>query len=221
MSPQLHEGEIIKLVVAKVTARGVFLAVPDHPEIFMPSGEVKGKVTVSEAIWVGLYLTNGHLTATMKLDKLAMRFSQPAQGLKKGDLVTGLVYNLTSAGAFIRTTAGYLGHIPTLELVGKLTIGHKVEARITQIREDGRLNLSIRPLKEVGRISDAELILEYMRRNQSKMAFTDETAPAEIMEQFGISKRAFKRALGKLLKDGLIKQEAGYSCLVTTGTELS
>ena len=213
MAQNLQPGEFLKLRVANITERGIYLATEAGPEIFMPKGEAKGDLVKDELVWVGLYLTKNRLTASMKLDKLALRLSQPAQGLKKGDSVLGLIYNLTEAGAFLRTEQGYLGLIPKVEMVGELEIGHKVEGRVTFVREDGRLNLSMRPLKEVGRLTDAEKILEYLRKRNGEMPYSDETSPQIILEKFQISKKAFKRALGKLMKDELIVQEQGWTRL--------
>ncbi|MHB9094210.1 MAG: hypothetical protein ACYC21_06020, partial [Eubacteriales bacterium] len=78
---------------------------------------------------------------------------------------------------------------------------------------DGRLNLSLRPQKEFARVVDAEKILEYLRKRSGSMPFND-SSPADIIkERFGISKAAFKRALGKLLKDGLIEEKDGWMVL--------
>lgn len=216
MAQVLRPGEFVKLQVASITQRGIYLDDQAGSEIFMPGGEVKGNPAKGEFVWVGLYLTKERLTATMKLDKLALRLSQPAQGLKKNDQVTGMVYNLSEAGAFLRTMEGYLGLIPKIEMVGDLDIGQRVEGRITFVREDGRLNLSMRPLKEVGRLTDAEKILEYLRKRKGEMPYSDETPPEVIMEKFGISKKAFKRAIGKLLKDGLVEQQEGWTRLSKT-----
>jgi len=213
----LKAGEFVKLQVARITENGIYLDVEEGPEIFMPGGEIKGSPAKYEFVWVGLYLNKGRLTATMKLDKIALRLSQPAQGLNRGDTVTGMVYNVTEAGAFLRTAEGYLGHIPRVDMVGKVEIGQKVEGRVTFVREDGRLNLSMRPLKEAGRLSDAEKLLEFMRRRKGAMPYSDETPPEVIMDKFGISKKAFKRALGKLMKDGLVEQRQGWTHLCQPG----
>ncbi len=213
MGQVFKAGEFVKLQVARITERGIYLDAEEEPEIFMPGGEIRGNPAKYEFVWVGLYLNKGRLTATMKLDKIALRFSQPAIEVKKGDLVTGMIYNLTEAGAFLRTAEGYLGHIAAVDMVGRVEVGQRVEGRVTFVREDGRLNLSMRPLKEVGRLSDAEKLLEFMRRHNGSMPYSDETPPEVIMDKFGISKKAFKRALGKLMKDGLAEQHQGWTHL--------
>lgn len=217
---ELKEGDIVKLCIARVTERGVYLTreTPDDGragagEIFMPRGEIRGLPMKGETVWAGIYLTGERLTATMKLDKIALRNSVPAVGLKVGDTISGLVYNLTDAGAFIRTPEGFLGHIPNLDLVQRPRIGQLVEGRVTYVRDDGRFNLSTRPVKEVARVTDAELILEYLRSHGGQMPFSDNSSPEAVSQTFGVSKKAFKRALGKLLKDGLIVQETGVTRL--------
>lgn len=143
--------------------------------------------------------------------------AKPATGLKRGDMVTGKVYNVIDDGAFIVTPENYIGFIHKDEMEQQLEVDTKVEARITFVRDDGRLNLSIRPVKEVGRVQNAEKIIEYIKKRKGSMPYSDQTPPDIIKDVFGLSKASFKRALGKLLKDGRIEQKDGWVTL--KGTE--
>lgn len=146
----------------------------------------------------------------MKLDiKKIIARAKSAEGITRGDTVTGKVYNVTPAGAFVITEDNNIGFIHRDETTEPLMPEAQVSARVTYVRPDGRINLSLRPPKEVGRVVDAEKILTYLETNQGSMPFTDETSPEIIREQFGVSKSAFKRALGKLFKDGRIEEQDG------------
>lgn len=95
----------------------------------------------------------------------------------------------------------------------------EITARITYIREDGRVNLSLRQQKENAMIADAEDILNFLHKRNGKMPYCDTTPMEIIKEKFGISKAAFKRALGHLMKDGLIVQEEGWTMLTEKGLQ--
>lgn len=140
--------------------------------------------------------------------------SKPAHDAKRGETVMGRVYNVTDEGVFIITPQDYIGFIHNSELTQTLNIGQQVEARISFVRPDGRLNLSMRPLKEVGRVTDAEKILEYLKKRDGyMMPYTDVTSPEVIKEKFGLSKSAFKRAIGKLMKEGTVEQKDGWTIM--------
>lgn len=150
----------------------------------------------------------------MKPDiKRILATAKPAVDIKRGDTVTGKVYNITEAGAFIITENRNVGFIHRDETADPLKPGVVVSARVTYVRPDGRINLSLRPQKEIGRVVDAEKILEYLRARKGSMPYSDETPPDVIREKFGISKAAFKRALGKLFRDGVIEEHHGWISL--------
>lgn len=137
----------------------------------------------------------------------------PAQNVKRGDSVTGKVYNVTDEGAFILTDEKYIGLIHKDEQTQPLKIGMAIEGRVTFVRPDGRINLSLRPQKELARVVDAEKILEYIKKRNGAMPYNDSSPPEIIKERFGISKAAFKRALGKLLKEGLVEEREDWIVL--------
>ena len=213
---EFKAGNIIKLQVAKVEMKGVVLFTEDEREIFMPLREiVDGTPPKYSYVWVGIIPNrDGKLVATQRIGRVATTYSQPAIDMVRGSKVTGQVYNLNEAGAFIRTGEGYIGHIPQSDIQEDLAVGMMVEGRVTFVREDGRFNFSLRPVKEVALVVDAEKILEYLRNRRGEMPYTDESTPEIIMEKFGISKKAFKRAMGNLMKEGLVEQEGGWTRLI-------
>lgn len=110
--------------------------------------------------------------------------------------------------------AGALGYMPNASLTRPLRLGEKVSARVTQVRDDGRVTLSMRPAKEVGRLEDSDRILAFLReRPGGAMPYSDATPADVIQKRFGLSKSAFKRALGKLMKDRLIVQDGNWTRL--------
>ena len=167
-------------------------------------------------VWVKLYRDKtDRLAVTMRVEEEMIKTSKPAVGVKIGDEITGTVYNILAEGFFLITDERYIGFIHRSEVPGGfLDFGQKVTGRVAYVREDGRLNISLRPQKEEARLADADLILSLLQKRKGSMPYGDDT-PAEIIKDvFGISKSAFKRALGKLMKDGKIKQESGWTSLI-------
>ena len=115
---------------------------------------------------------------------------------------------------------GALGYIHDSSMIHPLRIGQKFKARVTQVRDDGRVSLSIRAAKETGRVEDADRLLAFLKeRPGGAMPYSDETSAEDIQRRFGLSKSAFKRALGKLMKDGLVTQKGAWTHLVQKSGE--
>lgn len=113
---------------------------------------------------------------------------------------------------------GALGYIPNAGASHQLRIGEKVRGRVTQVRDDGRVTLSMRPAKEKGRLEDADRLLAFLReRPGGAMPYSDESPADVIQRRFSLSKSAFKRAIGKLMKEGLVTQEGNWTKLTEAG----
>ncbi|MFD1018368.1 CvfB family protein [Thalassobacillus hwangdonensis] len=123
------------------------------------------------------------------------------------------VYGTTKAGSFVLTEEGHRGFIHPTERKQEPRLGETVNGRIIDVKEDGTVNISLRPLKQDSMSEDADAILEYLERNGGEMAFHDKSDPDEIRNTFSISKAAFKRALGMLMKAGKIEQKDGITSL--------
>lgn len=213
--PKMREGQIGYVKVLSVTRDGGFVDIGAERGVFLPYSEMRGHVSPGQLVWVKLYRDKtGRQAVSMRVEEEMARVSKPASGVKIGDEITGIIYNILPEGFFLITQERYIAFLHRSEVPsGRLDFGQKITARITFIRDDGKLNLSLRPLKEKARLLDADLILSLLEKRKGSMPYGDDT-PAEIIKDvFGISKSAFKRALGKLMKDGLIRQEDGWTHL--------
>ncbi|MFD1334242.1 S1 RNA-binding domain-containing protein [Oceanobacillus iheyensis] len=130
------------------------------------------------------------------------------------DQVRGTVYHTEKEGAALLTTEGYRGFIHYTERKEEPRVGQIVEGRVIAVKEDGSINISLRPLKQDSLDEDANLILQHLKDNHGSIPFHDKSDPEEIRATFQISKAAFKRALGRLLKQGKVKQENGQTTLL-------
>jgi len=214
--PKMKEGQIARLKVINVSRDGAFVDVGAERGIFMPYAGMRGRPQIGEVVWAKLYTDkSGRLAVTMEVEDEMRRASKPAKGVKKGQMVTGAIYNYTDAGAFLFSEERYIVFIANKEMNPKSRprVGEVVTARVTYIRDDGRLNASLRESKEKALISDAETIMTLLRSRNGKMPYSDESSPEVIRDKFGISKAAFKRALGHLLREKRIVEEDGWTYL--------
>ncbi len=214
--PKMREGQLGYVRVLSVTRDGGFVDIGAERGVFLPYSQMRGHVTPGQLVWVKLYRDkSGRPAVTMRVEDDMVRAAKPAEGLKVGDSVTGTIYNILPEGFFILTTQRFLAFLHRSEVPGgRLDFGQQVNCRVTYIRGDGRINVSMRLQKENALIADAQDIYNYLLKRNGSMPYCD-TTPLEIIKQkFGISKAAFKRALGHLMKEGKIRQDGGWTYIV-------
>ena len=208
--PKMREGQIARLKIINVTNNGAFVDVGAERGIFMPFAEMRGRPQVGEVVWAKLYTDkSGRLAVSMKVSDEIRRASKPAVNIRRGDKVKGAIFNIIEAGAFVFSAERYIVFIDKKEIPRALRIGEVVEARVTFIREDGRLDASLREIKENALDRDAEKIFSFMQKNGGTMNFHDKTAPQTIQAVFKLSKAAFKRAVGHLYRQRRIEKING------------
>lgn len=136
--------------------------------------------------------------------------------------VFATVYASREIGAFALTSDYYLAFVHASEMIRPLRLGEQFKARVIGISQYGRLNLSCLPRAFEEIDEDAQMILMSLRRMETKtLPFYDKSDAAEIKRYFGISKSAFKRALGHLLKNKWITEDkvAGTITLINDPEE--
>lgn len=213
--PKMREGQLGYVKVLSVTRDGGFVDIGAERGVFLPYSQMRGHVSPNQLVWVKLYRDkSGRPAVTMRVEDDMVKASKPAEGIKVGDKVTGTVYNILPEGFFIFTNQRFIAFLHRSEVPGgRLDFGQEITCRVTFIREDGRLNCSMRLQKENALVADAEEIYNFLVKRGGKMPYCDST-PLEIIKQkFGISKAAFKRALGHLMKQGKIRQDDGWTYL--------
>lgn len=207
-------GTLAKLEVTDVNPKlGAFMDWGLKKELLLPRGQQEIPVEVGKKYLVGIYEdSKGRLSATMKIYK----FLLPSTSIKKNDIVSGTVYRIEpNIGVFVAVEDRYFGLIPKIEYFKDYKVGDEIEARVIRVREDGKIDLTPRERAYIQIDEDAELILGKMRLLGDSFGFTDKSSPEEIIDYFNMSKKAFKRAMGNLLKNGKIeKNEKGYYRIV-------
>lgn len=201
--PKLAMGQLAVLQVADVGRMGAFLDWGLEKDLFLPFKQQTAKVQKGDQCLVSLYIDKSErLCATMKVYHM-LRTDSP---YKKDDKVTGIIYDTSNNfGVFVAVDNQYSALIPKKDAVGRLRVGDTVEARVTAVKEDGKLDLSVRDKIPEQMDKDAEAILEVIRGYRGILPFTDKADPEKIRQEFGMSKAAFKRGVGRLLKEGKIE----------------
>lgn len=201
--PKLIMGQVAELAVAQVNKFGAFLDWGLEKDLLLPFKQQRGRVEQGQKVLVSLYIDkSGRLCATMNVYK-NLSSKSPYQ---VGDQVTGRVYELSdNFGAFVAVDNRYSGLIPAKELYGEVELGRDVKARVTRVLEDGRLNLSVREKAYLQIDRDVEIILRLLDSYEGSLPFNDKAAPEVIRHETGMSKNEFKRAIGRLLKEGRVQ----------------
>lgn len=129
---------------------------------------------------------------------------------EKDDWVSGTVYSINpEIGTFVAVDDQYFGLIPLNELHTKLSVGDTVNVRVIRVREDGKLDLSPRNKAYLQMDTDSQLVMETIKSYDGILPFTDKASPDVIDRELGLSKNAFKRAVGRLLKQDKIEIKNG------------
>ena len=200
---RLQVGETAVLKVKEVGKIGAFLDWGLEKDLLLPFKEQTHRVRAGEECLVALYVDKSmRLAATMKV----YPYMSNESPYKKDDKVTGTVYEINeNLGAFVAVDNKYYGLIPDKELYGDIHEGDQVEARVLKVREDGKLDLSPREKAYVQMDADSKLVLKVIDEYEGVLPFNDKVSPEIIKREFHLSKNAFKRAVGRLLKEGKIK----------------
>lgn len=230
-TPYLTLGDLALLEVADIHPRlGCFLEMGLGRQLLLPIRELPEMKELHPQVGDKVFVTMEHDKQGRLKAKLAgerelapLTFHAPSTWLSQW--VEGTVYKTLQMGTFILVDGGVLGFgvigmIHSSERVHMLRLGERVRARVSFIREDGRINLSMAARKEVGREEDADKLLAFLQeRPNGAMPYSDATPPDIIKQRFGISKSAFKRALGKLMREGLVTQKENWTYLKKENTE--
>ncbi len=201
--PLLKMGEVTRLKVADVNKYGAFLDWGLEKDLFLPFKQQTIRVRQGDTPLVSLYIDkSGRLCATMNV----YHDLSTESPYHKDDRVTGYVYESSPEfGMFVAVDDKYSGLIPRKELYEEVRIGDTVVCRVAAVREDGKLDLSIREKAYLQIEADAQKILDVIDSFDGVLPFNDKASPEVIKREMQMSKNEFKRAVGHLLKNGKIE----------------
>ena len=202
-TPALTIGTIAVLEVREVNRIGAFLDWGLPKDLLLPYREQTAELHTGDKVPVTLYVDKSkRLCATMKLYKHLRLDSEYV----KEDWVTGTVYELSdSIGAFVAVDNCFSGLIPQKELMRAVSVGEQLRLRVLRVHEDGKIELSMREPGYLQLGTDCEVVLSALKNTPDGfLPYHDKSDAVEIKSRFNMSKNAFKRAIGHLMKDSLI-----------------
>lgn len=201
--PLITLGEIAKLSVASVGSIGAFMDWGLEKDILLPFKEMVGKVREGNEYLVYMYMDKSNRPCvSMKL----YEHLRTDSSYEKGDDVEGYVYQINdNLGAFVAVDNLYQGLIPKQEIHKKLRVGDVLQLRVSNVREDGKLNLSMTKPAYQQMDEDSEMVYQAILAYDGVLPFTDKASSEIIEREMGLSKNAFKRAVGRLLKQHRIE----------------
>lgn len=201
--PMLEVGELGLLKVIETGKIGAFLDWGLEKDLLLPFKEQTKRVRSGEECLVALYIDkSSRLCATMRV----YPYLEKRSPYKKDDIVSARVYEHSEEfGLFVAVDDRYSALIPKKEDFGNIFVGDKVEARVTEVKEDGKLDLSVRKKAYLQIDEDAKHVLNVIDKYKGSLPFTDKANPEVIKRELNMSKNAFKRAVGRLLKEGQVE----------------
>ena len=195
-------GEIKKLRVISSSKIGYFMDWGLEKDLFLPFSETVGAVEKFKSYLVAIYIDKSdRIAATMKIRDYLSTDSE----YKENDKANGTIYSVNKEiGAFVAVENKYDGLIQKKNIFGILEMGDEIEVRINKVHEDGKLDLSLRERGYIQMDEDAQTIINKLKESGGSISLHDKSHPNEIRKELNMSKSGFKRAVGKLYKDGII-----------------
>jgi hypothetical protein len=207
---KLELGQVAFLEVTQLTDFGAFVDWGLAKELLVPFAEQTADMNVGDKYAIGLYVDpSGRLAGTMKISEM---LSGAAGGekveWKLDEWVTGEAWrNEPEIGLFVIVENSFVGLVPASE-PHLLKRGEAARFRVSNVLPDGKIELSLRGHAHEELAGDAERVLRILS-TAGTPPIGDKSSPEDIRETFGLSKKAFKRALGRLLKDRAIDIDEG------------
>ena len=201
--PLISLNQVALLKVKEVGKIGAFMDWGLEKDLLLPFKQQTGKVRVGDECLVALYIDkSSRLCLTMNVyDHLATDHNY-----RVGDEVEGRVYLISdNFGAFVAVDDEYSALIPSREMYGDIRVGKVLKARVTEVKEDGKLTLSIRKKAYEQMDEDAEKVMKVLNDFDGVLPFNDKASPETIKREFNMSKNEFKRAVGRLYKERRIE----------------
>lgn len=202
--PRAQVGQFANLKVAEVNEVGAFLDWGLPKDLFLPYNEQTRRLKPGESVTVFLYLDNtGRIAATTRLEK----HFDPAPEYHQGQLVELLVWRRTDIGYLVILDNRAQALLHQQDIHRPVRVGQRLPGFVKQVREDGKITVMLEKPGYARVDPLAQQVLNYLEARNGFCALGDKSDPDAIRETFGVSKKAYKMALGQLMKSGRIQQD--------------
>ena len=201
--PVAEVGETAYVEVKEITKFGAFLDWGLGKDLFLPYKEQTTHVNEGDEYLVALYIDRSNrLAATMKVS----RYLTTTDKYVKESAVSGTIIGIKpDHGVYVAIDDAYYGFITRNDISDDMKIGDVVYGRVTKVREDGKLTISTHQKAYIQMDEDSSIIYEAIKNNGGSLPFTDKASPEILKEHIQMSKNAFQRAVGRLLKQGKVE----------------
>ncbi|MCS2607706.1 CvfB family protein [Halomonas dongshanensis] len=195
-------GEVAYLSVTAVNNVGAFLSWGAPKDVLLPFSEQHFRPDVGKRVLVKLYEDDqGRPVASMKLDRFIV---DEAWALESGAPVTIVVAERTDLGMKVVVEHRYWGLIFQEDIAQPLRRGQTLKAYVKQRRDDGRLNISLLPPGSARLDVVGDKVIQALRESGGYLPLGDKSSAEAIKARLGVSKSAYKQAIGRLYKQQLI-----------------
>jgi len=205
--PPLTLGDVAFLKATDLSDFGAFFDWGLMKELLVPRKEQTREIRVGDEHPIGLFLdSTGRLCGTMRVSELL----RDKPDYAAGEWIQGQAWrNEPEIGLFVILGKRSVGLVPKAE-PHTLRRGDAAQFRVSQVMPDGKVTLSLRAVAHEQRGSDAEHVLRVLTL-RPELSLGDKSTPEEILAATGLSKKAFKRALGQLFKERRVEIQAGVA----------
>ncbi|MFT5225379.1 MAG: putative RNA-binding protein (virulence factor B family) [Polaribacter sp.] len=213
LKPKALVGECAYLKVIETNRVGAFLDWGLPKDLLVPFNEQFKPMQEGYSYTVYLFIDEAseRIAATTRLDEHLPSTSSEFEPRQAVEL---MIYSKSDLGFKAVINGTHLGQLYNNEVFSPLHYGEKLTGYIKQIRDDGRIDLTLQLPAHIARDELSEKILQHLKDNDGISNLTDKSLPSHISDTFGVSKKTYKKALGLLYKNKLIMIEKHQISLV-------
>ncbi len=199
IKPKIRLNEIAYLEVKAITDFGVFFDWGLEKDLFVPSSQIKDNIEVEDFAFVHLRLDEktNRVYGSCKISKF---IKTEVDEFELGQQVNLLIHEYTDLGVNVIVNNAYKGLVYGNEVFKRIPIGHSTIGFVKKIREDGKMDISLQKLGFDNLNDSSEQLLNHLKLNNGFLPFTDKSSADDIIEEFNMSKKTFKKAVGILYK---------------------
>lgn len=212
-TPKLMVGMIAALTVVGTTRFGAFMDWGLSKDLFVPLANQPFPMHTGEVHMVGVYVdrTTNRLVGSTKIGKY---FSNDSIEVKARDEVQIRIAQRRDRGYRVIINEMHWGMLYENQIFTQVEIGDVMTAYVIKITEDGRIDVSLQRqgFEQVKVASD--VVLDFLKENGGRIEIGDKTAPEVVQAQIGISKKVFKKSVGHLMREGLVRAGAESTELI-------
>lgn len=203
-NPTAIVGDIVCLEILDINRTGAFLDWGIPKDLFLPFGKQRRRFDVGEDVVVKVSFDEVS-QRVIASTKVAAPYDVDKGELKEGQKVEIMVLDTYDTGMRVLVNGVYSGLVYHSDIVEPLVVGQKLEAYLSQIRPDTKLDISLKPFGHLSVSGDQKIIIDIIVKAGGSVPYTAKTDSDTIKEVFKLSKKSFKKAIGGLYKEHRIK----------------